>query len=72
MARTEVTATPNPRLGALVDHLQARPFDTHAPVYDLEAAAGAFGSDRAEGAAGDEIGWAAVPGEAPPIFLDTD
>ena len=46
----------------LADRSGARPFDTHAPVYDLEAAGGAFGSDRAVGAAGDEIGWAAVPG----------
>lgn len=62
MVRTEVPAAHPPGQGVLVDRSLARPFDTHAPVYDLEAAAGAFGSDRAVGAAGDEIGWAAVPG----------
>ena len=60
MVRTEVLAADQPSV--LVDRTGARPFDTHAPVYDLEVAAGAFGSDRTVGAAGDEIGWAAVPG----------
>ena len=62
MVRTEVPAAHPSGRGVLVDRSRARPFDTHAPVYDMEAAAGAFGSDRAVGAAGDEIGWAAVPG----------
>ena len=62
MVRTEVQAVHPPDHGVLVDRSQARPFDTHAPVYDLEVAAGAFGSDRAVGAAGDGVAWAAVPG----------
>ena len=44
-----------------VDRSRARPFETHAPVYELTAAAGAFGPDSAVGGAGEEIGWALVP-----------
>ena len=61
MVGTEVHAADIPASGAVVDRSRARPFETHAPVYDLEAAAGAFGPDRMVGAAGDEIGWAPVP-----------
>ena len=60
MVATEVTV-PTEAPSALVDRSGARPFDTHAPAYDLTAAAGAFGPDLAVGAAGDEIGWAPVP-----------
>lgn len=60
MVATEVKASTT-ATGALVDRSRARPFETHAPAYDLTAAAGAFGPDLVVGAAGDEIGWAAVP-----------
>ncbi|MFQ5680357.1 MAG: DEAD/DEAH box helicase family protein, partial [Gemmatimonadota bacterium] len=45
----------------LLTRAEARPFDTHAPVYDLTAAAGAFGPDQVVGADTDELGWMAVP-----------
>ena len=61
MVRTEVPATDSSATGGIVDRSRARPFETHAPVYDLEAAAGAFGPDRIVGVASDEIGWAPVP-----------
>ena len=60
MVGTEVHAAEVSAAGAVVDRSRARPFETHAPVYDLEAAAGAFGPDRMVGTAGDEIGWAPV------------
>lgn len=60
--RTEIPATlPGARL-SFVDRAEARPFETHAPVYDLVAAAGAFSTDRHVGSIGDEIGWMQVPG----------
>ena len=65
MVGTEVQAADpphTPRTGPWVDRSRVRPFETHAPVYDLAASAGAFGSDRTVGTAGDEIGWAPVPG----------
>src|SRR5262245_51442500 len=40
---TEINVGPTP---ALTNRSQARPFETHAPVFDLIAAAGNFGSDR--------------------------
>lgn len=46
---------------AVVDRSRAPPFETHAPLHDLRAAAGAFGPERPVGAAGDEIGWVPVP-----------
>ena len=61
MVGTEVHAAESSASGSVIDRSRARPFETHAPVYDLEAAAGAFGPDRMVGAAGDEIGWAPVP-----------
>lgn len=62
MVATEVAASlPSTGLPALVDRSRAQPFETHAPVYNLTAAAGAFGPDRAVGGAHDEIGWAPVP-----------
>lgn len=60
--RTEVQPGPAPSSPGLADRPQARPFDTHAPVYDLVAAAGAFGPDRGVGTPADEIGWMVVPG----------
>ena len=65
MVGTEVQAPDplqTPQAGPGVVRSRARPFETHAPVYDLAASAGAFGPDRTVGAAGDEIGWAPVPG----------
>lgn len=56
MVGTEVHAADSSASGPVVDRSRARPFETHAPVYDLETAAGAFGSDRMVGTAGDEIG----------------
>ena len=61
MVGTEVHAADSSASGPVVDRSRARPFETHAPAYDLEAAAGAFGPDRIVGAVGDEIGWAPVP-----------
>jgi type I restriction enzyme R subunit len=59
---TEVAASEFGRLPQLMARAEARPFDTHAPVYDLEAAAGRFGPDRIVGSATDELGWMPVPG----------
>jgi type I restriction enzyme R subunit len=59
LVATEVPAA-GPR--ALVDRSRARPYETHAPAYELAAAASAFGADRTVGSVGDEIGWAPVPG----------
>ena len=61
MVGTEVQAADSSATNPVVDWSRARPFETHASMYDLEAAAGAFGPDRMVGAAGDEIGWAPVP-----------
>ena len=58
MVGTGVQAADFSATGSVVDRFRARAFEVHAPVYDLEAAAGAFGPDRSVGAAGDEIGWA--------------
>ena len=69
MVGTEVQATDPSGTVALVDRSRARPFDSHAPVYDLVAAAGAFGPDRAVGLAGDELGWVSIPG---PVRLTRD
>ena len=57
MVGTEVQAADFPVTDAVADRSRARPFETHAPVYDLTAA-DAFGPDRTVGMAGDEIGWA--------------
>ena len=62
MVRTEVHVTGSPAMAGVVDRFHARPFATHAPVYDLMAAAGAFGPDATVGTASDEIGWIRVPG----------
>lgn len=59
---TEVPAARATTPAGLVDRSQARPFETHAPVYDLVAAAGAFGADQAVGTVADELGWMVVPG----------
>ena len=61
MVAMEVQAVSTVGPDALVDYSRARPFATHAPAYELAAAAGAFGSDRTVGGVGDEIGWAPVP-----------
>jgi type I restriction enzyme R subunit len=57
--RTEVSAAPPSRPPALVARGSARPYETHAPVYELVAAAGSFGPDRTVGT--DELGWLPVP-----------
>ena len=62
MVRTEIQAGPSGPAARIVDRSRARPFQVHAPVYDLPAAAGAFGQDRTVGTEHDEIGWMAVPG----------
>ena len=41
---------------------RAQPFATHAPLYDLVAAAGSFGPDVTVGTPSDELGWMRVPG----------
>ena len=62
MVGTEIQVTDSSADELVVDRSRARPFETHAPVYDLIAAAGAFGPDLTVGATGDEIGWVPVPG----------
>ena len=61
MVGAEVHVVDSSAADAVVDRSRTRPFETHAPVYDLEAAAGAFGPDRVVGMTGDEIGWAPEP-----------
>ena len=61
MVGTEIQVSDPSADERVVDRSRARPFETHAPVYDLVAAAGAFGPDRTVGAPGDEIAWAPVP-----------
>jgi len=62
MVRMEVHAIEQRPNGGLVDRSEARPFNTHAPVYDVTAAAGAFGADVAVSRFPDELGWMEVPG----------
>jgi len=59
---TEILAGTVDSGASLSARAEARPFDTHAPVYDLVAAAGTFGPDQVVGTATDELGWMAVPG----------
>lgn len=59
---TEILASGSDRSPQLSTRAEARPFDTHAPVYDLTAAAGSFGPDRVIGTPTDELGWIPVPG----------
>ena len=59
--RTEVSVIPGGGDTVLVDRAHARPYETHAPVYDLVAAAGAFGADASVTQLPDEEGWMAVP-----------
>ena len=61
MVRTEVQATTSPVGSGLVDRSRAKPFRTHAPVYELAVAAGAFGPDRTVGTTYEELGWMPVP-----------
>lgn len=58
---TEVGAAPAAPVTSLVDRSHARPFERHAPVYDLVATAGAFSTDRTVGSVTDEIGWMPAP-----------
>ena len=58
----EIQASAADRSPQLTSSVAARPFDTHAPVYDLAAAAGRFGPDRVVGTAADALGWMPVPG----------
>jgi len=62
MVRTEVHATEPRADEGVVDRSRARPFETHAPVYDLVAAAGAFGPDALVSPLPGERGWMQVPG----------
>ena len=62
MVGTEVQAASAPGRAGIVDRVGARPFETHAPVYGLVAAAGKFSPDQTVGTEHDEIGWMAVPG----------
>ncbi|GIW56563.1 MAG: hypothetical protein KatS3mg082_2967 [Nitrospiraceae bacterium] len=59
--RTEVLVAPDPDQTGVVDRSRAHPYQTHAPVYDLVAAAGAFGPDAPVAQLPDEQGWMAVP-----------
>ena len=56
MVGTEVQATHPPAGPGPTGRSPVRPFRTHAPVYDLTAAAGAFGPDRDVGAASGSSG----------------
>ena len=60
MVGTEVLST-TMASAEVVDCTRAQPFETHAPVYDLVAAAGEFGPDMAVGTATEEIAWKSVP-----------
>ena len=62
MVGIEVPVTSSQSAVGLVDRSQARTFQVHAPVYDLLAAAGNFGPDRAVGLGSEELGWMPVPG----------
>ena len=62
MVGTEVQSPQPPETAELVDRSHARPFEKHAPVYNLVAAAGEFGPDMTVGTAPEEIGWKTVPG----------
>jgi type I restriction enzyme R subunit len=59
--RTEVSLASHAGATGLVDRSRSRPFETHAPVYDLVAAAGAFGADAPVNQLPGELGWMAVP-----------
>lgn len=61
MVRTEVPVASEAGTEGLRDRSRAHPYETHAPVYDLVAAAGAFGPDAAVARLPDELGWMAVP-----------
>ena len=61
MVGIEVQVTESPESSGVVDRSRARPFEVHAPVYDLLAAAGTFGPDRTVGTGHDEFGWMPVP-----------
>ena len=60
MVGTEVQALSAPPAAVVVDRSPARPYQTHAPVYELVAAAGEFGPDLTAGQT-EEIGWAKAP-----------
>ena len=62
MVGTEVHVAGSTAIPGVVDRFHAQPFATHAPVYDLFAAAGAFGPDVTVGTDSDEMGWMRVPG----------
>ena len=62
MVGIEVQVTNSQSAVGLVDRSQAHTFQVHAPVYDLLAAAGNFGPDRAVGLGSEELGWMPVPG----------
>jgi len=59
--RTEVAAAAPSRPSRFVARHKAHPYETHAPVYELVAAAGSFGPDRTVGNVTDELGWLPVP-----------
>jgi len=59
--RAEVAVASEARATPLVDRSRARPYETHAPVFDLVAAAGAFGADAPATQLPDEQGWMVVP-----------
>ena len=62
MVGTEIQAASAPSRAGIVDRVGAKPFETHAPVYGLVAAAGKFSPDQTVVTEHDEIGWMAVPG----------
>ena len=61
MVGTEVPSSQSSEAIELVDRSRARPFEMHAPVYNLVAAAGEFGPDMTVGTTAEEIGWKTVP-----------
>ncbi len=62
MVGTEVHVASSTAIPGVVDRFRAQPFATHAPVYDLVAAAGAFGPDITVGTESEGMGWMRVPG----------
>jgi len=62
MVRTEVHSAEARSGAGVVDRFRARPYETHAPIYDLVGAAGAFGPDTVVTQLPDQQGWMQVPG----------
>jgi len=62
MVGTEVQSIAASPTVSLEDRSRVRPYETYAPVFDVTAAAGGFGSDQAIDSSTDELGWLPVAG----------